>query len=320
MIRSAALPALFATALLGSTALAQPVMRLPASEYGKTTLRLTESLGGAAADVSLRQNVFEPIADLREDDEVYQAARAVGRLDLLIEDADGRFTSTCTGTLINGGTAVLTNYHCVPSFSGEIIEASLLLDYLSADSETTRVQLSVTPSESDPDLDFSIVPVAGEVPDDIPNLTFRHDNLEPRERLLIIHHPAGQPKMMTQFQCATARSISESTNLRHSCDTQPGSSGSPIFNFEREIVGIHHSGGLNPNDDGSFNAGTKVIDIPALAAFMSAPETEEPAAPATVAAETPETPAISDIVQDVINDEIAPSDPANTVNDLISGN
>lgn len=323
MIRSAALPAVLVTALLGSSALAQPVMRLPASEYGKTTLRLTESLGGAAADVALQQNVFEPVADLREDDPIYQAARAVGRLDLLIDEDGDVFTSTCTATLINGGTEVLTNYHCIPSYSGTILEASLLLDYLNADSEVTRVELDVTPTASDPELDFSIVAVTGTAPADIPDLAFRPELLQPRERLFIIHHPLGQTKVMTQFQCATARSISETTNLRHTCDTQPGSSGSPIFSLDREIVGLHHSGGLNDNDDNSFNAGTKVFDIPVLAALAAAGEPEAPTAPATVSSEAP---AASDVVQDaqgvqdVINSEIAPADPASTVNDLISGN
>ncbi len=256
--------------------------RLPASEYGKVSLAAKQSLG-AADTVADQQAVFEPMGLLREDDPLRLGTRAVGRLDLLVEDGGEQFMSTCTATIVNGGTAVLTANHCIPGLEGRVVEASLLLDYFSADSTTIRLRVAPEALDNDPGLDFSLAALLDPVPDDVAPVPIAASDVKPGERLNIVHHPGGYPKKLTQYRCQAAASLGEDTNLRHVCDTLPGSSGAPIFNTRREIVGIHHTGGMTGDDPTSFNAGTRILRVLATTDRLQAADlaSRAPAAPAS---------------------------------------
>ena len=265
------LAAALTAAMIGAAAFASNAsaidFKLPAEDYGKVVLPLRQSLGDAARDVVDRQNVFEPIGLLRDDEPMRRLSRAVGRLDLKVEENGKEFLSTCTATIVEGNL-VLTNYHCIPGFSGKVLEASLLLDYYGPDSQTTRIPVETTPVENDPRLDYSLSRLAGPPPADLLPIPFSRERSRPLQRLTVIHHPAGQPKMMTQFRCYAAEKQEDGPTLRHRCDTLPGSSGALIFNSERQVVGIHHSGGLNENDPSSFNEGSNTVDIIGRSAFL----------------------------------------------------
>jgi len=274
--------------------------RLPASEYGKVSLASKQSLGDASDLVSNQQNVFEPMSLLREDDPLRRLTRAVGRLDLLIEDDGEQFMSSCTGTIVNDGAAVLTASHCIPGVDGRVIEASLLLDYFDADSDTIRLDVGTAPLANDNDLDYALVPLLDPVPADVLPVSISRADVLPGERLTMVHHPAGFPKKLTQYGCRAASTLSDETDLRHRCDTLPGSSGAPILNANREIVGTHHTGGMTGDDPKSFNSGVRVVTILAKTALLETPadardpRDDQPAPADTAAtAETPsaETPA-----------------------------
>jgi V8-like Glu-specific endopeptidase len=53
--------------------------------------------------------------------------------------------------------------------------------------------------------------------------------------------------------------------LQYTTSTEPGSSGSPVFDDEFQVVGIHHSGGMlpEPNTQRRYlrNAGTSAIAL-----------------------------------------------------------
>ena len=248
-------------ALVAAAQMAQAAdFRLPASDYGKDVLPVHESLGDAAREVVDRQNVFEPVGLLRDDDPIRLLTRAVGRLDLKVEEDGKQFLSTCTATIVEGNM-VLTNYHCIPGFTGRVLEASILLDYYGPDSKTTRIPVETVPVEKDPKLDYSLTRLAGPAPADLVPVPISHDHVQPLERLTLIHHPAGQPKMMTSFRCYAASNQGDGKMLRHRCDTLPGSSGALIFDINRHVVGLHHSGGLSINDPASFNEGSNMADI-----------------------------------------------------------
>ena len=265
------LAAFLAAAMLGTVTFASNAsaidFKLPAEDYGKVVLPLRQSLGDAARDVVDRQNVFEPIGLLRDDDPMRRLSRAIGRLDLKVEENGKQFLSTCTATIVEGNL-ILTNYHCIPGFSGKVLEASLLLDYYGPDSQTIRIPVETTPVENDPKLDYSLTRLAGPAPADILPVPFARERSRPLERLIVVHHPAGQPKMMTQFRCYAAEKQEDGPLLRHRCDTLPGSSGALIFNSDRQVVGLHHSGGLNENDPSSFNEGSNTVDIIGESAFL----------------------------------------------------
>jgi V8-like Glu-specific endopeptidase len=67
----------------------------------------------------------------------------------------------------------------------------------------------------------------------------------------IIQHPMGGPKMVSIEPRLVV--FAGEGRLQYLTDTQPGSSGSPVFDLEWNLVGLHHSGGWipEPGGDGS---------------------------------------------------------------------
>ena len=58
------------------------------------------------------------------------------------------------------------------------------------------------------------------------------------ERLNVIHHPNGDRK---RISIRENRMVAEDdTWLRYTSDTEPGSSGAPVFNDQWEMVALHH--------------------------------------------------------------------------------
>lgn len=62
-----------------------------------------------------------------------------------------------------------------------------------------------------------------------------------RDRVVIIQHPAGSFKALGLYQNLVT-SVTES-RVQYLTDTMPGSSGSPVFNDDWDLVALHHSGG-----------------------------------------------------------------------------
>lgn len=62
-----------------------------------------------------------------------------------------------------------------------------------------------------------------------------------RDRVLIIQHPAGSHKAIGLYHNLVT-SVTE-TRIQYLTDTMPGSSGSPVFDNNWNLVGVHHSGG-----------------------------------------------------------------------------
>jgi endonuclease G len=58
--------------------------------------------------------------------------------------------------------------------------------------------------------------------------------------LNIIQHPGGNPRRIA-FRNNLLLSVDDETRLIYQTDTMPGSSGSPVFNDEWQLVGLHHA-------------------------------------------------------------------------------
>lgn len=251
-----------AVALLSSTALATP-MKFAGHYYGKINLPFKESAGDAADYIEKNKGAFEPIHELSKTDPLRKLSRPIGRVDIKFKLANGGTgMSSCTGALL-AGNWVLTNHHCIPvQGRDKPIKASILLDYLTMDGKgAKRYELSVKPAEWHRGLDFVVVKVKGN-----PVAKYGHVNLStqpasPKERLMLIHHPLGMPKVMTRFRCFAFKSQGTDGYLRHRCDSQPGSSGSLLFNITSNAVGLHHSGGLTKTNTESFNSSTQIATI-----------------------------------------------------------
>ncbi len=267
-----------------AAAVAADVPLFSPDAYGKAVLPLNESLGKSAQTIAKQGNIFEPLSQLRKDDPLRVRARAIGRLDLLVENAGKQSLVTCTASIVSTGL-LLTNYHCIPGQQGKIIKASLLLDYEKSDgSGTTRINVEPRALEGNARLDYALARLLGPVPSDISPLKLSTRSVKPREQLLMIHHPAGQTKKMSRFKCLASKSTPQKgPYVRHVCESLPGSSGGILFNTSTGAVGLHHSGGLDKNDPDSFNKGTLLARLIAtsttlkkLAARFAAPQKPAP--------------------------------------------
>jgi hypothetical protein len=257
-----------ALAGLPGTGMAQ-VARFDPDDYGQTDLSTNESTGDAASYVAANSGAFEPIRELPLDNPIRRTAEAVGRLDLLQEAPNGtRGLVTCTGAILPGGW-VLTNHHCIPH-EGEkrLLAASIMLGYLQqGDKDVARYRLSVDPSDWHAYLDFSLVRMI-DVPVEVTPLQLAETWVDPGDALMVIHHPLGKPQVMTRFRCFAFREQDDGPILRHRCDTQPGSSGSILFDSALRAVALHHSGGMTPNDSASYNQSTRLSAILETSALL----------------------------------------------------
>ena len=268
-------------ALVALDAGAQGLTLFPASQYGKASLNLPQSTTGMSSvqlqNVLGRNANFERLDSYREQDRFRRIALPVGRLDLLVNGPMGSGVANCTASIISA-RHIITNNHCFPEGQGAVKQASLLMDFYSEDNEATakRFEVKVVPVERNAELDFVIAEVAGN-----PSAIFGRIALEPRdpepgESLLIIHHPMGMPKHMTRGGCRAHAPVAvQGTDIRHRCDTLPGSSGSPILSEgSGRMLGLHYGGSPNPGPN-TWNFGKRLSEISGRSRVLAAAVAEQ---------------------------------------------
>jgi endonuclease G, mitochondrial len=177
-----------------------------------------------------------------------RAAATVGRISLL---RNGREIPQGTGSLISP-QLLLTNNHVLPDAETArqaVIEFGAELDVENAPTVSTRFRL-------DPDalfvtdvrLDFTVVLVAagdggrkaGEVVGGWNSLIVTQGKIVIGESMNVIGHPMGRLKEISIRSNRLDLQLDEF--LHYSTDTEPGNSGSPVFNDQWEVVALHHSG------------------------------------------------------------------------------
>jgi V8-like Glu-specific endopeptidase len=94
-------------------------------------------------------------------------------------------------------------------------------------------------SEAD---DWTLVKVEGNANDTWGAIEIKADSdIEATDRVNIIQHPGGEHKQIAVYHNIVA--YADETRVQYLTDTLPGSSGSPVFNSQWDIVALHHSGG-----------------------------------------------------------------------------
>lgn len=74
------------------------------------------------------------------------------------------------------------------------------------------------------------------------------------ERVFVIQHPNGQPKQVVLQNNRLIDRDEEVPYLTYEADTGAGSSGSPVFNRQWEVVALHHAPEIARNKDGRILA------------------------------------------------------------------
>ena len=232
--------------------------------------------------------------------EVALRAPSIAKLDFVRDGS--KFT--CSGFLVDTQT-FLTNAHCIDSQA--ICDTAIAVfgfEKLSHGGVSLGQQYRCREFiAADPVLDAAAITLAdapGE--DDVARMALPFSNraVEINEPLLLIQHPGGALKMVSVEECkastvpqaASSNGATGNLDFQHGCDTEQGSSGSPVLRADGTIVGLHKIGhGADP-DSGLFNT---AVDARAVMAWLETarsltPETNSEAVLATSSQNAPSAP------------------------------
>lgn len=174
-------------------------------------------------------------------------ARAVGRVAFRNSSAQG------SGFLVGNGLFI-TNHHVVPNaaFARNLaLEFDFELDLTGNRKPITRFAIDTRIFVTDPDtptgLDYTIFAVGERIEGELPIENFGWSGLSDSddrhmlgEFANIVQHPSGRYKEVVLRE---NRLVGRYANaLHYVADTEPGSSGSPVFNSEWRPIALHHWG------------------------------------------------------------------------------
>ncbi len=195
------------------------------------------------------------------------AARSIGRVN--IRDARGTLQGYGTGFLVSPAL-LLTNHHVLPD--ADIARSSVIeFDYQDGvDGKPRPVQMfPLDPGRfylADRERDFALVAVGAE-PGTLAQFGFSpliqaEGKAVIGEFVTIVQHPRGEKK---QIALRENRIVDIPERFLHySADTEPGSSGSPVFNDQWEVVALHHASVRAPQHTefgGVLNEGVRISRI-----------------------------------------------------------
>ncbi|WP_439123282.1 trypsin-like peptidase domain-containing protein [Marivita sp.] len=186
------------------------------------------------------------------------AARAVGRV---VSTSTGQGFGT--GFLIAPGV-LMTNHHVLQNnFAAS--RASVQFRYeLDIDSrQTTGHCFALEPNRlfhANERLDMAIVAVAPISEDGVPLTDFGHlpligveGKIRKGQPVNIVQHPlAGRKQVVFRESLLTALPPDSDYVAHYTGDTQPGSSGAPVFSDLWEVVALHHSGVPDQTETGHY--------------------------------------------------------------------
>ncbi|WP_436770714.1 trypsin-like serine peptidase [Yinghuangia sp. YIM S09857] len=184
-----------------------------------------------------------------------RASATVGRIWLGL---GGRVQPAATGFLV-APRLLLTNHHVFPDAAGTLdafveFGAEAGLD----DMPAPTVRFTFTPDVfffADEHLDYALVALAPGADGRNAGDLFGWNRLDPAEGKLvvgdpvnIVGHPSGRLKEIAVRDNELLVRLDDF--LHYKTDTEPGNSGSPVFNDQWEVVALHHRGVPQTDDQG----------------------------------------------------------------------
>lgn len=177
-------------------------------------------------------------------EQALQAAKAVAKLRLPGNKSGTAFLIT--------DTLMMTNYHVLDERTN-LNRSEVIFHYqMMMNGRHSRDKYSV-PLQVDqqiitnPNLDFTVFELKRPVKDAQP-LTLNPVIPTYDERVAIIQHPLGREKQIAmQGNFVT---YADEDRIQYTTSTLEGSSGSPVFNDDFDVIAIHHSGDMADLDGG----------------------------------------------------------------------
>jgi endonuclease I/V8-like Glu-specific endopeptidase len=219
------------------------------SRMVKEAVPLTEThhLGALGLERTIGQSDFQGIAFLELG---LAVSRFVGRVS--IRSGPDRGVGFGTGFMVSP-RLLMTNNHVLPSpVTAKYSEVEFDYQINRAGRPLPLVPFALDPQTffmTDVDLDFTLVAVAEGSRQDVPaplrhygwsRLIAEEGKILIGEHVNIIQHPKGQYKQFVSRENELVDLLD--THLHYVTDTEQGSSGSPVYNDQWELVGLHHSG------------------------------------------------------------------------------
>ena len=219
--------------------------------------------------------------EIRYLDEGLRAARTVGRI--AIRDERGRDMGYGTGSLVSP-RLLLTNHHVLPDAAA----AKRSVVQFNYQDDIDGKPLSPTQLDFDPDTffvadeqrDFALVAIKASA-EELAEFGFNpliaaEGKAIVGEYVTIIQHPNGEKK---QLVLRDQQIVDVPDDFLHyMADTEPGSSGSPVFNDQWEIVALHHASVRAPTSSGAakdfVNEGVRISRIMQTIASRSTTDAE----------------------------------------------
>ncbi|WP_417896815.1 DNA/RNA non-specific endonuclease [Bacillus safensis] len=198
-----------------------------------------------------------------------QAGKSICRI--VIKDERGRSLGYGTGFLV-APTLLLTNNHVFPDAETATL-SSAQFNYEQDIHFNARVvqEYRFQPDKffiTNPNLDFTLVAVQNTSTSGVKIQEFSYLPLIKQtgkvllgEYVSIIQHPRGDYKAVVLRENQITDMLDDF--IHYSADTEPGSSGSTVFNDEWKVIALHHSGVPDPDNDGQFiaNEGVRISSI-----------------------------------------------------------
>lgn len=203
----------------------------------------------------------------------------LGRAVVLLRRADG---ASGTGFLV-APDILLTNHHVLPDPDAASATRATANYEASPPDDGLVIDVPLDPGGlfvTNADLDFTFCAVKGVERLGVVPLNRNSLNILHTEPVNIIQHPRGGFKQVALQDNKVVRA--DNVVVHYTCDTQPGSSGSPVFNNQWSLVALHHASVPTDSPDGrrshdspdpSSRFLNEGIRLSAIAAYL---ETVEP--------------------------------------------
>ncbi|WP_421904532.1 trypsin-like peptidase domain-containing protein [Mameliella sp.] len=235
---------------LGSAVQAQDLMLFPPETFGQVVAPRQETLLDAQLEAQVGAYNNEFVSSYGDNSIFVRTGRAVGMLQILTNVGH----APCTAFLVEGNKLV-TNHHCVPgilkhprmvekgasSIAAVQFHAGFLRDGIEDGVKSFHV--NPVPLETSEALDYTVLQVLGDANAEFGALDLSAAVPNDRDPFWVIGHPMGEAQRISREKCQADSPAVAGNRLRHTCDTLPGNSGSPVIDAgSQKVIGLHHAG------------------------------------------------------------------------------